>query len=866
MAVITKEICDGEDKHGRSMGSWTAIPQGSEYQRVHTVADGGYGRGKYDRITGIKCSDSSSRPTCVWHEVGEEFLIAPKLQQYACMSIGDDQKTDIDGFPGADYSMQCMLAGGDLKMEVDNDDDVTRLNRPYRGLPWEKFAPGTDAYDAEMIKYNKELADCDPKWYPTSADWLKCEDRQEREQLVGANTATQLAKRDALAVKSAANYTQKWTKTDSVYVTSSSDAFEYNTQHGFTARVDSPLRVKASLESCIKDCRGMDDCIGVRISKDRSLCTGLSGDITGYWPTRPPVGNPGTTWQSENYDYFAKDSNGQGTSPWINEEHNSPWSSKPLQYEMKFKIEEAGVKDLARKEALSKVFSLTPDDRCGGEFRFDPKTYTWGVGADTDIRKYDNLNVGWDGRPGTGTHKGMRCPGTQCCNSAGYCGGKQGESSTFCDGTAQDRKYYGNTTNGVGIWESVRNRAGYASPFTDDDLRKNLQTLEAEPASHIGSNYGNYDGLGSVIDDAERMQKNEEMRENKEFCLDERADHCKTEDMCINLKDFDGEFVCPQKPKINDGGLLTDSEVEFHENRHVVKGYPMIVDETVSGWESVDYNVPAGSTNTQAFNHCERIQLDHHYASPGFSVWREESTASNFQTDHDFKCRVYTRNNEVPEFADECVNQPWGNRTKCMKKPDNVMAVDVDGVSNEWASGGLFWRRKTIADMRESNTVGLSEPKDELLPEPGKLIGLEDKNCPRSYQAQRVDGGQHCIKNSYVVKDWQGNTVYHTIYGHWLPKIEPAECKKNGGWDSTLKVPCDGGVELDFGTSSAKPSFNFNSWKRIVKDTGSGLCPNQFIRGNQKFIIKMSECGTPSTDYAGRRQYTYTASGAVVHH
>jgi hypothetical protein len=355
------------------------------------------------------------------------------------------------------------------------------------------------------------------------------------------------------------------------------------------------------------------------------------------------------------------------------------------------------------------------------------------------------------------------------------------------------------------------------------------------------------------------MQKNEEMRENKEFCLDERADHCKTEDMCINLKDFDGEFVCPQKPKINDVSLLTG------ENEHVVKGYPMIVDETESGWESVDYNVPARSDNTQAINHCEQKQLDHHNASPGFSVWREESTTSNFQVDHDYKCRVYTRSNEVPEFANECVNQPWGNRTKCMKKPGNVKEYDVDGENNSWASGGLFWRRKTIADMQKANTVGLAEPKDVLLPEPGKLIGLENKNCPRSYQAQRVDGGQHCIKDAYVVKDWQGNTVYHNFHGNWMAKVVPAECKKNGGWDSTLKVPCDGGVELDFGTSSAKPTFNFKSWKRIAKNTGSGVCPNQFVRGGEKFIIKMSECGTPAAGWADR-QYTYTTSGSVVYH
>ena len=750
----------------------------------------------------------------------------------------------VKGFLGADYAMQCMMAGGRIEMELPPPPPDGPIGGIFRGpiYPWEFFQSGTDEHEAALLAYRNALRDCDPDTIKLSRRGLRndghysfdsimyrCEIAKEEREAAAAERAAAAAeqlriwnlgvergetlkwmftrdKHGTIPImgggmcEEARLYSEKyggmrffpadWTENEKEvarkFPAVECNVFEFT--HPYTEGQD-PLGYPGFLRKCLTWCAGNEynDCQGVLFSNDGKTCKGKMGPITNY---HDDVNNPFT-----HKFYERSQSLGIDPKPWEYDHYNM---SKPLA----LKAAAAKADDVTRKEQMSHVFSLSETDRCGGRLM------------------KSGLSTAWDGRPGTGTHEGTRCPGTECCSNSGYCGGKQGESSTYCDGTATDRERYGNPTE------------PNASKYSHGDKRINLETLEIEPASHIGSNFGNYDGLGSVIDDAEKLRKKEELEANIEFCLDERADHCRTEELCTDLKDGDNEFVCPQKPKISDRSLL------LSENKHVVKGYPMIVDEELSGWVSTDYNVPAGRNNTQAIDYCKGKQGGWP-SSPGFSVWRESSTTSNFETDHDYKCRVYTDNNEELDFLDECANQPWGNNTKCMKKPGDVSAYDVDGQNNAWASGGLFWRRKTVADMQEANVIGLSQPQVSDVPEPGNLISNDNKECPRQFKAERVDGGDHCISEATLKRNWRGDILYR----NGMPRITPADCRKNGGWDTALKIRCDDGTILDFGTAGQNGAFQAS--KKTNKTIEGGICPNQNI-GNDKFVITMSECGTPS--------------------
>ena len=215
----------------------------------------------------------------------------------------------------------------------------------FRGpvYPWEFFASGTPEHAAALSKYRDEIANCDPKWYRESKDMNACKVEKARRGQLAIQLETAIAARDAIDRKALQNYKQKWRKTENVEVSTwvpgdgSRYVFKHNKQSGFkTVSSDDlgDLRVKASLESCLKHCRAMDDCLGVSINKDRTECTGLSGHISGYWPERPPYGEP-TPGNSEKLDYFAKDSNGgAGSNPWISEKFGGYIGSETLQFEL----------------------------------------------------------------------------------------------------------------------------------------------------------------------------------------------------------------------------------------------------------------------------------------------------------------------------------------------------------------------------------------------------------------------------------------------------------------------------------------------------------------------------------------------------
>ena len=835
MVYITDEICDGNDAYGRPMTNHEWSPTG-EIGYPLAPRDG------YYSWPGGEWCGVTQRNNCVWMSEGDRLIGRGKLAVKTCQVPGEKTEIDEDGQAGPDYMMECMMAGG----VIDMSPKIRASGGVQRGpvLPWEFYPVGSDEYKRLLNERREGYRKCDPKiieqivsesersrGYATTFDdeMSRCEhvnQGYEREQELLAQRAAATAEQARiLELGTERAKTLRWMFTrdehGSIPLMAGDKAgnwglvtqalgeeggavFKYETP---ATESQSPSSYSNFLRKCLRMCAGheYDDCQGVLFDVDGTTCTGKRGPMYGFVDTGKPY----------TYKWYERsESLGIDPEPW-NYDHYG--MSQPLS----IKMVDAKAKDKKRKEDLSKIFSLTETQRCGGEFM------------------KGGLSSSWDGTPGTGTRKGTRCPGTQCCSSHGYCGGKQGETSDYCDGDVLDRKYYGDPG------------AADAGRHTHGDERINLETLKPERAVGIGSNFGNYDGLGSDIDEAEKERKRIELENDIEFCLDDRTDRCKTEDKCMNLKNVDDEFVCPQKPLIHDTDLLRpvwefDSasgakwgNIPFKR----LQGYPMLVNKDKSGWNSVDYSVPLGNAEGGAYEYCLQKLKDHHKGSPGFSMWREHSSTTNFQTGQNFKCRVYTNSNEIPDFDDVCVHSPWTDIDDCMEKPDNVNEYDVDGEYNSWAVGGLYWRRKTIADMKEDNAVGVSTPRQSALNEPGYLTHPEGKTCVRRMRAVRVEGPKICHEDAH----YSGGQYY------------PAEgCFYNNGWGAEAIIKCSDGREINFGTRATSRNPDDANKSRWVDATiVPGNCPNT-IRGGDKFNIEiLNDCITDGG--WGGSQFWYTS-------
>jgi hypothetical protein len=779
---------------------------------------------------------------------GDRLVGRGKLAVKTCQVPGEKTEIDEDGQAGPDYMMECMMAGG----VIDMSPKITSAGGVQRGpvLPWEFYPVGSDEYKRLLNERREGYRKCDPKiieqivsesersrGYATTFndEMSRCEhvnQGYEREQEILAQRAAAAAEQARiLELGTERAKTLRWlftrdehgsiplmyddeNKGPGIFATPGSErtpVFKFETS---TTENQNPSGYSNFLRKCLRMCAGHDynDCQGVLFDVDGTTCTGKKGPMHGYIDTG----------KANTYKWYER-SESLGIDP-------EPWNY--YHYDMSqvltIKAATAKAKENKRKEDLSKVFSLSETNRCGGELM------------------KGGLSTSWDGTPGTGTRKGTRCPGTQCCSKHGYCGGEQGKTSDHCDGVGLDTTYYGDPG------------AANATKYTHGEERINLETLKPEKAVGIGSNFGNYDGLGSVIDDAEKERKRIELEDDIEFCLDDRADRCKTEDKCKNLKNADDEFVCPQKPIIHDWNLLRslhdlvglyshDYEWNYEDNdytRRIVpfkrlQGYPMVVNKDKSGWNSTDYNVPAGSDEEDAYSFCSQKIKDHYTKSPGFSMWREHSATSNFQTDHDFKCRIYTDSTEIPDFDDVCVHSPWTD-TDCMEKPDNVNENDVDGAWNDWAVGGLYWRRKTITDMQKDNAIGVSEARQGSLNEPGYLTHPDGKTCVRRMQAVRVDGPKICHEPAH----FQGDTY-----------VRAKGCFHNNGWGNNAILRCSDGREINFGTQGTGRYSAENKSRWVDATIIPGNCPNT-IRGGDKFNIEiLNDCITDGG--FGGSQYYY---------
>jgi len=614
----------------------------------------------------------------------------------------------------------------------------------------------------------------------------------------------------------------------------------------------------ASLKTCLKHCAVLDDCIGVRINKDRTRCNGLAGKITGYLGesgTRLPTGMriyPGN-WQGggDSYDYFDKRPKDCGDDPkcegdkflYITEEHNIKNKSYA-----KFPLESLDKPLLAQVEDADKERKVIRD---ADELK----------AAQKELDERAALPEAVQNRCGTTDGSNGRCPGATCCSVNGYCSGQRGvQDGTYCKNRLDVPEGVSDYLDAF-EFDTTRNvvNAPYIHPW--------LSTLAVVRDARVGTvewggtRSGKYDGLGTAWDSELAQKKEQQLQEDINYCLDERAaNRCKTEERCMNLKNADDEFVCPQKPVIDDldslrsWGSMSDVGSWYegvNNNKHVklqkLQGYPMIVDETKSGWKSTDYNVPSGKTNSQAYDHClgkSKVWP----LSPGFSMWREASTTSNFAVDHDFKCRVYTSSNEEPEYDDVCVHSPWTDRGKCMKEPNNVFAHDVDGTDNSWAAGGLYWRRKTVGDLQNEDSIGVSQPKPGKLNEPGFIMHRDDKTCVRRMRLRRVDGPEVCTTPRSLKRNRDGSLVFPYEF------VPARGCFKNNGWGNTAYLKCSDGT-LDFGTKNPGTSSAADTSRWVDATVGPGTCPNT-IRGDVKFNVEVLDDCITDGEYGGT-QYFY---------
>ena len=790
----------------------------------------------------------TQRNNCIFREKGAELKGRGKLNVKTCQVPPENREVDIDGNEGPDYMMECMSVGGEVDMEMKSPSGGGASFQRGPVHPWEFYPVGSAEYTRLLNERREGYRKCDidviKEMVDESARTVTgartFNDVMSRCKYVNQGYAREQALREERAAAAAEQSrilelgaeeakTLRWlftrdehgsiplmyddeNKGPGIVATPGSERKPVFTFETSTTENQNPTGYSNFLKKCLWMCAGSWNCQGVLFDRDGTTCTGKEGPMHGYIDTG--LGNT--------YKWYEKStSSGIDPEPWNYYHYN-------MSQLLSIKTETAKAKENKRKEDLSKIFSLSETNRCGGEF----------------MKGWDSSS--WDGTPGTGTRKGTRCPGTQCCSEYGYCGGEQGKTSDHCDGTGLDTKYYGDPG------------AADATKYTHGDERINLETLKPERAVGIGSNFGNYDGLGSAIDDAEKERKRIQLEDDIEYCLDDRADYCKTEDKCKNLKNADGEFVCPQKPIIHDRNLLRslyeldglyshDYKWEYRDNNYVqrtvpfkrLQGYPMIVNKDKSGWNSKDYDVPTGSDEEDAYSYCSQKIKDHYLRSPGFSMWREHSTTTNIQNQQNFKCRIYTDSNEIPDFDDVCVHSPWTD-TDCMDKPDNVYGLDVDGVHNDWAVGGLYWRRKTIADMQGDNAVGVSEARQGSLNEPGYLTHPDGKTCVRRMQAVRVDGPKICHEPAH----FQGDTY-----------VRAKGCFHNNGWGNNAILRCSDGREINFGTQGTGRYSAENKSRWVDATIIPGNCPNT-IRGGDKFNIEiLNDCITDGG--FGGSQYYY---------
>ena len=851
MVYITEEICDEHDtwwdsedglivvnKKDRDEETGFLLAEMKQHKWSPT-GEVGYPlapRDGYYSWPGGEWCGVTQRNNCTFKEKGDRLVGRGKLAVKTCQVPPENREVDNDGDEGPDYMMECMSVGGEVNMEMKSADQLRSGVQRGPVLPWEFYPVGSAEYKRLLNERREGYRRCDIDVIKEMVDesartvtgartfndiLSRCQyvnQGYEREQALRKERADAAAEQlRILELGAEEAKTLRWLFTRDEHGSIPLMYDDKNKAPGFvaspgtermplfkfetsTTETQNASSYSNFLRKCLWMCAGSWNCQGVLFDKDGRTCTGKEGPMHGYIDTG----------ESHTYKWYEKSTSTGSIDP-------EPWNyyhynmSQPLS----IKSETAKAKENKRKEDLSKIFSLTETDRCGGEL----------MGS--------GLSSSWDGTPGTGTRKGTRCPGTQCCSKWGYCGGKQGEAGDHCDGSGLTTKYYGDPG------------AADATKYTHGDERINLETLKPERAVGIGSNFGNYDGLGSVIDDAEKERKRIELEEDIEFCLDDRADHCKTEDKCKDLKNADGEFVCPQKPIIDDPDLLrslhelsgtASSSYEWNyldnvSNRRIVpfqrlQGYPMLVNKDKSGWNYVDYDVPAGSSEEDGYSHClHKIKDGHYPRSPGFSLWREHSSTTNVQTQQKFKCRVYTGSNEIPDFDNVCVHSPWTD-TSCMEKPDNVNAYDVDGQWNDWAVGGLFWRRKTITDMQDDNAVGVSEARQGSLNEPGYLTHPEGKTCLRRMRAVRVDGPTEC----HTPAGYSSHGVYQPARG----------CFPNNGWGAEAKLKCSDGREINFGTRDPGRYSVENTSRWVDATIIPGNCPNT-IRGGDKFNIEIQD-------------------------
>lgn len=179
-----------------------------------------------------------------------------------------------------------------------------------------------------------------------------------------------------------------------------------------------------------------------------------------------------------------------------------------------------------------------------------------------------------------------------------------------------------------------------------------------------------------------------------------------------------------------------------------LQGRPVIVREDKSGWESQDFNLGSehgmgtygGQAPLKYADKCseksEELFREHQktkvraYKSVGMSVWR---------TNDQYKCRVYTGNNGKGTDP-ACVDAPWLKKS-CLSKAPGERWVDNDDNNNQYAGGGLYWKRVLPSDYNARKDEWKPPPPPPPPPKPEEKVSTNGKcgTRARPYKARCPD-------------------------------------------------------------------------------------------------------------------------------
>ena len=616
-----------------------------------------------------------------------------------------------------DYAMQCMVKGGNIRMEPILPDAIKPLREPV--YEWEKYPVGSDEYNNAITAARDEMVDCSMTSY--TKRWWSCMYAKEARERAAAKLKSE---EERLARERDAIKTQRWRYTRGVNVSTAAGAdweapsFSYKiTDPIDTDRLSAPSQYHERMyggtmtahnkrsqfvEQCLMRCAGDDPSGG-------KVCNGVyfTGDGDDEQCFGVKSGKAITTAYESSRKYYEKTDLPDPYS------HLSPWTYI------------GGASSQCKPDFLNTNYDCSPYDTTPTVPHSGKDTSQFGGGGQSFRTLSGNNKCGPD-------NNNTRCPDNKCCSQTGNCGGTiPTRDNTFC--TATD-----NTG-------SLGNRMGVH-----------------------GSYAGIYDGIGDEPPALEVEKCLEAGRCEKVWGTNTDPEYAYCKDLTYpqhpSYTGTVGDKVCPQPVENNIRNLIDTGFVREIRNTGV------ILNEN-SGWNRREYDFSIdtwnffGSPGTPWYSMCKNKMKA---TDVGYSVYRKnwnqnaEGTGGGL---YDWKCIVYEDNDNTHGWNQKCVDSPFENSNQCLSYPEDQ---PWDVANTDFVGSEFHWRRKVPGEEGAKSVVwnpqtGWQEEWQDPgpAPEPSIFWKVSTNNKCGPDNNHTICPGKQCCSTSGWCSGAQGTYSAH---------------------------------------------------------------------------------------------------------